>query len=80
MGREQNPGLKILWIWTFGTAAILVTNVVRTRLRDMEAMMNQGQRPDQNQRESGNAPESDSVLTDGIILSESDREIAEELK
>ncbi|XP_020088546.1 uncharacterized protein LOC109710416 [Ananas comosus] len=36
---EKSPGLKILWIWTLGTAAILVTNVVRTRLHDMEQLL-----------------------------------------
>ncbi|KAG0498862.1 hypothetical protein HPP92_003553 [Vanilla planifolia] len=36
---EKSPGLKILWIWTFGTAAILMTNVVMKRLRDMEKML-----------------------------------------
>ncbi|KAG6647466.1 hypothetical protein I3843_07G079200 [Carya illinoinensis] len=40
MPREKSPGLKILWLWTLGTAAILVTSVVRNRLRDMESLMN----------------------------------------
>ncbi|CAA7404788.1 unnamed protein product [Spirodela intermedia] len=37
--REKSPGLKILWVWTFGTAAVLVTSVVGTRLRDMEKLL-----------------------------------------
>ncbi|XP_013617003.1 PREDICTED: uncharacterized protein LOC106323415 [Brassica oleracea var. oleracea] len=46
MGREKkSPGLKILWVWTIGTAAILVASVVRTRMHDMETMMNQEQAP-----------------------------------
>ncbi|KZV34657.1 hypothetical protein F511_12460 [Dorcoceras hygrometricum] len=50
MWRDKSPGLKILWLWTFGTAAVLVTNVVRTRMRDMEQLINnasaaQDQRP-----------------------------------
>ncbi|XP_030472299.2 uncharacterized protein LOC115690177 [Syzygium oleosum] len=40
MARETSPGLKILWLWTFGTAAVLVTSVVRTRMQDMEKLMN----------------------------------------
>ncbi|KAF2587964.1 hypothetical protein F2Q70_00042055 [Brassica cretica] len=74
MGREKkSPGLKILWVWTIGTAAILVASVVRTRMHDMETMMNQEQAPPkQNQNHS--------VLTDETVLTESDREIAKELK
>ncbi|KAL0559018.1 hypothetical protein IC582_003607 [Cucumis melo] len=40
MVREKSPGLKILWVWTLGTAAILATSVVRMRLRDMENTIN----------------------------------------
>uniref|UniRef100_A0A0A0LY21 Uncharacterized protein n=1 Tax=Cucumis sativus TaxID=3659 RepID=A0A0A0LY21_CUCSA len=40
MVREKSPGLKILWVWTLGTAAILATSVVRMRLRDMENTVN----------------------------------------
>ncbi|PIN12900.1 hypothetical protein CDL12_14493 [Handroanthus impetiginosus] len=40
MWKDKSPGLKILWLWTFGTAAVLVTNVVRTRMRDMEQLIN----------------------------------------
>ncbi|CAH2038793.1 unnamed protein product [Thlaspi arvense] len=76
MGREKGPGLKILWVWTLGTAAILVTSVVRTRMKDMESMMNQEQAPKQNQNTSAG----DSVLTDETVLPESDREIARQLK
>ncbi|XWS58958.1 hypothetical protein CRYUN_Cryun08bG0078800 [Craigia yunnanensis] len=58
MAREKkSPGLKILWLWTIGTAAILVTNVVRTRIRDMEQVMNTHQ-----QQQEGAIP--DSVLVD----------------
>ncbi|KAG1330820.1 hypothetical protein COCNU_02G007880 [Cocos nucifera] len=38
---EKSPGLKILWIWTLGTAAVLITNVVRTRLQDMEKLLSE---------------------------------------
>ncbi|KAL6977577.1 hypothetical protein U1Q18_026371 [Sarracenia purpurea var. burkii] len=40
MFKDKSPGVKILWLWAIGTAAILVTNVARTRLRDMEKLMN----------------------------------------
>ncbi|KAJ1695961.1 hypothetical protein LUZ63_012659 [Rhynchospora breviuscula] len=36
---EKSAGLKILWVWTLGTAAILITNVVRTRLHDMDKLL-----------------------------------------
>ncbi|KAK5834899.1 hypothetical protein PVK06_010579 [Gossypium arboreum] len=58
MAREKtSPGLKILWVWTIGTAAILVTNVMRTRLRDMEKVMSA-----QQQQQEGVTP--DSVILD----------------
>ncbi|CDY09994.1 BnaC08g44570D [Brassica napus] len=78
MGREKkSPGLKILWVWTIGTAAILVASVVRTRMHDMETMMNQEQAPP---KQNQNVNAGHSVLTDGTVLPESDREIAKELK
>ncbi|KAL3520518.1 hypothetical protein ACH5RR_018667 [Cinchona calisaya] len=40
MWRDKSPGVKILWIWTIGTAAVLVANVARTRMRDMEQLIN----------------------------------------
>ncbi|KAJ0236088.1 Basic leucine zipper/W2 domain protein [Hirschfeldia incana] len=73
MGREKSPGLKILWVWTLGTAAILVASVVRTRMQDMESMMNQDQTPKQTHHITA-AP------SDVTVLPESDREIAKELK
>ncbi|KAL3653926.1 hypothetical protein CASFOL_003607 [Castilleja foliolosa] len=45
MWKDKSPGLKILWLWTFGTAAIMVTSVVRTRVRDMEQLINAQQDP-----------------------------------
>ncbi|KAG5391172.1 hypothetical protein IGI04_032713 [Brassica rapa subsp. trilocularis] len=73
MGREKSPGLKILWVWTLGTAAILVASVVRTRMHDMESMMNQEQAPKQTHHLTA-AP------SDVTVLPDSDREIAKELK
>ncbi|XP_065876138.1 uncharacterized protein [Euphorbia lathyris] len=62
MAREMSPGLKILWIWTLGTAAILVTNVVRTRLKDMDQLMN----PEQQQQQQQNQTQIDSIISDEI--------------
>ncbi|KAJ6876197.1 hypothetical protein NC652_035535 [Populus alba x Populus x berolinensis] len=62
MPRETSPGLKILWLWTIGTAGILVTSVVRTRLKDMEQMMNTGHQ--QQQQEEHQSSPSDPVLLD----------------
>nr|GMD36215.1 basic leucine zipper/W2 domain protein [Ipomoea batatas] len=46
MWKDRGPGVKILWLWTIGTAAVLVTSVVRTRLRDMDQQfMNATQQP-----------------------------------
>ncbi|EEF47396.1 conserved hypothetical protein [Ricinus communis] len=58
MPGEKSPGLKILWLWTIGTAGILVTSVVRTRLKDMEQLVNTEQ---QQQQQS---TISDSVIVD----------------
>ncbi|CAK7337177.1 unnamed protein product [Dovyalis caffra] len=68
MPRETSPGLKILWLWTIGTAGILVTSVVRTRLKDMEQMMNADQQQEQHQEHQRSV--NDPVLLDsdeGII-------------
>ncbi|KDP26872.1 hypothetical protein JCGZ_18030 [Jatropha curcas] len=62
MPREKSPGLKILWLWTIGTAAILVTSVVRTRLRDMEQQMNAEQQP--------KSSLSDSIIVDNSLASQ----------
>ncbi|GAU12616.1 hypothetical protein TSUD_121070 [Trifolium subterraneum] len=56
--REKSPGLKILWIWTFGTAAILIANVMRTRITDFQSVMDaeeqqQQQQQQQQQKDNG---------------------------
>ncbi|KAL9252614.1 hypothetical protein AKJ16_DCAP12748, partial [Drosera capensis] len=43
---EKPTGIKILWIWTIGTAVVLLGNSVRTRLKDMERIMNAEHRGD----------------------------------
>lgn len=57
--------------------AVLVASVVRTRMHDMETMMNQEQAPP---KQNQNVNAGHSVLTDETVLPESDREIAKELK
>ncbi|OIT31170.1 PREDICTED: uncharacterized protein LOC109209060 [Nicotiana attenuata] len=47
MWKDRGPGVKILWLWAIGTAGILVTSVVRTRMRDMEQLMNSQQQTPQ---------------------------------
>ncbi|KAK7243436.1 hypothetical protein RIF29_38232 [Crotalaria pallida] len=57
MRKEKSPGLKILWLWTFGTAAILVGNMMRTRIRDMETLMNAEQQQQHNAATSDSLPQ-----------------------
>lgn len=54
-----------------------MASVVRTRMHDMETMMNQEQAPP---KQNQNVNAGHSVLTDETVLPESDREIAKELK
>lgn len=97
MARELSPGLKILWVWTIGTAAgtlsplspslishtyihtyilihilnwigyvfllVLVTSVVRTRVRDMENLMNAEQQQQQ-QQQHNTATDTETLLVD----------------
>ncbi|RDX77016.1 hypothetical protein CR513_42923, partial [Mucuna pruriens] len=66
MPREpKSLGVKILWLWTFGTAAILVTNVMRTRIRDLETVMNAEQ-------QQHNAAVTDSPLVGTLSLPSDD--------
>ncbi|KAK8590173.1 hypothetical protein V6N13_088955 [Hibiscus sabdariffa] len=68
MAREKmSPGLKILWVWTIGTAAILVTNVMRTRLGDMEKAMNAQQQPQEGLRSDSLIVDTSPDSNDGIV-------------
>ncbi|KAL6005375.1 hypothetical protein ACLOJK_005941 [Asimina triloba] len=62
MLRGKNPGLVILWLWTIGTAAVLVTNVARTRLRDMEKLIEEEEARSRAERMSPGAQGLDTVL------------------
>ncbi|GMI78871.1 hypothetical protein like AT1G06010 [Hibiscus trionum] len=68
MGREKmSPGLKILWVWTIGTAAILVTNVMRTRLGDMDKAMNAQQQQQQSVSPDSLIVDTPPESNDGIV-------------
>ncbi|CAO2832580.1 unnamed protein product [Amaranthus hypochondriacus] len=43
MWKDKPTGIKILWLWTIGTATILLTCVSKNRINDMEKIMNQKQ-------------------------------------
>ncbi|KAF5745883.1 hypothetical protein HS088_TW06G00048 [Tripterygium wilfordii] len=74
MAREKmSPGLKILWFWTIGTAAVLITSVVRTGLREMEQSLNVEQQQQQQR----------TALNDSIVVDaqpESDEGTVKEVK
>lgn len=65
--REKSPGLKILWIWTFGTAAILIANVMRTSIRDFQNVLNA---EEQQQQQQQNQQQNDNVVIDDSRVSE----------
>ncbi|PRQ41529.1 hypothetical protein RchiOBHm_Chr3g0447831 [Rosa chinensis] len=73
MWRDKPPGLKILWVWTLGTAAVLVANVVRTRVRDMDTLMNNTEEHHHQQQRHSAAANSETIL-----VPESDQVIREE--
>lgn len=78
MGRSWDHVYELYWP-VFYLFAVLVTSVVRTRMQDMQSMMNQNQ--EQAPKENQNVSAGDSsVLTDETVLPESNREIAKELK
>ena len=67
----------MIFFFFLDLVAVLVASVVRTRMHDMETMMNQEQAPP---KQNQNVNAGHSVLTDETVLPESDREIAKELK
>jgi hypothetical protein len=89
--REKSPGLKILWIWTFGTAAstflflplnqiislnqqithtlsclivvaVLIANVMRTRIRDFQSVMDAEEQQQQQQQQNDNGISEDRII------------------
>ncbi|CAN6714612.1 hypothetical protein ACFX2I_010651 [Malus domestica] len=70
MRRELSPGLKILWVWTLGTAAVLVTSVVRTRMRDMETLTNTEHQPQPQQHDTETLMADSSTQSSELIREE----------
>ncbi|XP_006847469.2 uncharacterized protein LOC18437188 [Amborella trichopoda] len=66
LGRNRSPAVKILWLWTLGTAAVLVTTVVKTRLKDLEALMKAEQLKGLNE----NIPSDNSALLIDEVIDE----------
>ncbi|CAL5201685.1 unnamed protein product [Lathyrus oleraceus] len=66
--REKSPGLKILWIWTFGTAAILIANVMRTGIRDFQSAMKAEEQEQQQQQQNDFATVVDSRFPEERII------------
>ncbi|AES69630.1 hypothetical protein MtrunA17_Chr3g0089661 [Medicago truncatula] len=66
--REKSPGLKILWIWTFGTAAILIANVMRTSIRDFQNVLNAEEQQQQNQQQNDNVVIDDSRVSEERVV------------
>jgi low affinity Fe/Cu permease len=88
--REKSPGVKILWIWTFGTAAstflflpfnqtlslhqqithtlscfvvaVLIANVMRTRIRDFQSVMDAEEQQQQQQQQNDNGISEDRII------------------
>ncbi|KAL3024553.1 hypothetical protein AAZX31_04G129400 [Glycine max] len=71
----KSLGMKILWIWTFGTAIILVTNVMRARIRETKTLMNAEQQ--QQQQRQHDATTTASSLVDTLSLLSSDPVISD---
>ncbi|CAH1446514.1 unnamed protein product [Lactuca virosa] len=63
MWKEKSPGVKILWIWTIGTAAVLVTNVATSRVRDMNKLLD-SQEESSSPHDIANPQTTDSIITD----------------
>ncbi|KAI3975324.1 hypothetical protein MKX01_033564 [Papaver californicum] len=68
MFKDKSPGLKILWIWTFGTAAVLVTSVMKTRIQDMEKFMytEEQQQPQLKEQRLPVSPSDPTTFTDDV--------------
>ncbi|KAL8171841.1 hypothetical protein V2J09_023645 [Rumex salicifolius] len=65
--KDKPPGLKILWIWAFGTAGIMVTSVMRSRMQEMEKMMKVAEEQ-QNALQEGSGEVDSSSSSSEVIL------------
>ncbi|KAI3762308.1 hypothetical protein L1987_52733 [Smallanthus sonchifolius] len=71
MWKDKSPGVKILWVWTIGTAAVLVANVATSRVRDMNKIINTHE---ESSPTPHNPQTTDSIITDKFIDSTLDKE------
>ncbi|KAK1431507.1 hypothetical protein QVD17_07967 [Tagetes erecta] len=72
MWKDKSPGVKILWIWTIGTAAVLVANVATSRARDMNKIINPPE--ETSSAAADNSQTTDTIITDKFIESNLDNE------
>nr|GFB94032.1 hypothetical protein CTI12_AA024370 [Tanacetum cinerariifolium] len=77
MWKDKSPGVKILWVWTIGTAAVLVANVATSRVRDMNKILNAPQdEPSSSSSLSANNNDNnpqgvDTIITDDHVVDSS---------
>ncbi|KAH9607689.1 hypothetical protein KSS87_010952 [Heliosperma pusillum] len=74
MWKDKPTGVKILWVWTIGTAVVLLTTVTRTRVRDMEKFINESEQQqqykegvsgiDSGMADSSSFPSGDTIIRD----------------
>ncbi|KVI07553.1 hypothetical protein Ccrd_014125 [Cynara cardunculus var. scolymus] len=72
MWKDKSPGVKILWLWTIGTAAVLVANVATSRVRDMNKLLDA---QEESSLPSADSQSTDSIITDQVIDSSLDKRI-----
>ncbi|KAL9234869.1 hypothetical protein vseg_009687 [Gypsophila vaccaria] len=74
MWKNKPTGIKILWVWTIGTAVVLLTTVSRPRTRGMETLVDNAERQQQQQQHyrEGAASAVDSVMTDNCSFPSED--------
>ncbi|XP_074310665.1 uncharacterized protein LOC141646668 [Silene latifolia] len=80
MWKDKPTGIKILWVWTIGTAVVLFSTVTRTRVRDMEKFINESdqQQQQQQQYKDGVSAEVDSGMIDGSSFPSGDNIIRDD--
>ncbi|PWA97947.1 hypothetical protein CTI12_AA024370 [Artemisia annua] len=75
MWKDKSPGVKILWVWTIGTAAVLVANVATSRVRDMNKILNAQDEPSSslsaNDNNDNNPQGVDTIITDDHVMDSS---------
>ncbi|KAI7725108.1 hypothetical protein M8C21_026479 [Ambrosia artemisiifolia] len=71
MWKDKSPGVKILWVWTIGTAAVLVANVATSRVRDMNKIINT---PEESSSHPNDLQTTDSIITGTVLDSSLEKE------